>query len=115
MRTSSVLKIAGAIVVFLILVSYGLFQAHDYITGPKISIDSPKNGETISSSTPEVLLKGRAENISFLTVNGLQIFTDENGNFERELLLPPGLAIITVEAQDKFSRSIRKEIQLFVK
>ncbi|HEY4499431.1 MAG TPA: hypothetical protein VJH94_05245 [Candidatus Paceibacterota bacterium] len=109
------LKSISIITALLVLLIYGLFQAHEFIAGPTLTIVEPKNGSTIASTSPEVVLKGNAKNISFITLNGLQIFTDENGDFSRTLLLPQGLAIITVEAQDKFNRSVRKEIQLLVK
>lgn len=110
-----ILKISGIVIGLAAILIYTLFQAHEFIAGPKLEIFTPKNGETIASTSAEVLLKGNADNISFLTINGLQVFTDEQGDFSRKLLLPEGLAIITVEAQDKFNRSVKKEIQLFVK
>ena len=111
----SLFTLFGIALGLVVLIAYGFFQAHEFISGPSVEIASPRNGETIASTSPSVLLKGTARNISFLSINGLPTFTDENGDFSRTLLLPVGYTIITVEAQDKFKRSIRKEIQLFVR
>jgi hypothetical protein len=85
---------------------YFLFQARGYLFGPKITLDSPLDGETIHNSYFKV--KGQALNVSSLSLNGRQIFTDENGNFSESLLLARGYNIIELTAQDKFGR-VRKE------
>lgn len=111
----SLLKTFVIVFGIIVLLAYAYIQAYDFIIGPQLVITSPKNGETVASTSPEVIVRGHAEHISFLTINGLQVFTDENGDFARKLLLPEGLAIITIEAQDKFKRSTKEELQLIVK
>ena len=110
-----VFKVTIIVVGLLVLLIYGYIQAREFITGPKLELSSPKNGETIASTSPEVVVQGRAQHISFLTINGRQIFTDEKGDFGSKLLLAEGYTIITVEAQDKFKRSVKRELQLIVK
>jgi len=99
----------------VVLLGYAYFQTRDFLSGPQLVITEPQNGQTVASTSPEILVRGHAEHISFLTINGLQVFTDENGDFSRKLLLPDGLVIITIEAQDKFKRSVKEELQLLVK
>lgn len=112
---SSLLKILLICVGVASLFVYAYLQARNLISGPRLEITSPRNGETVASTSPEVIVRGHAEHISFLTINGLQVFTDENGEFARKLLLASGYTIITIEAQDKFKRSVKKELQLVVK
>ena len=112
-RSMVVFGIVGIILCGFVV--YGYFQSRTIITGPILTISSPTNGQTIASTSPEILIRGTARNISFLTIGGVQTFTDEQGAFARELLLPEGYSIITIEAQDKFNRSVKKELQLFVK
>ncbi len=115
LTSRSIIKWVVALVSLSILSFYAYFQAQSLLQGPKLEITSPQNGATIASSSPEIVVKGSAHNISFITINGLQIFTDEGGDFARTLLLSPGYNIITIEVQDKFKRSISKQLQLVVK
>ncbi len=109
------LKVGVICIGVIALLLYAYFQARDFLAGPQLVILSPENGITVASTSPEIIVRGHAEHISFLTVNGLQIFTDEKGGFTRKLLLPAGYTIITIEAQDKFGRSVKKELQFIVK
>ena len=104
------LKILFIITAFIIIASYSYFRAEVLIAGPEITVSEPKDGAYYTS--PEVALKGKAKNISFLSLNGLPIYTDDNGNFGRKLLLSNGYNIITVVAKDKFNRVVEKSIQL---
>ena len=113
--TRTIIKTTVIAVLLVLIITYTYLQTRDFLTGPQLTITSPENGQSVSSSSPEIILSGETSHISFLTVNGLQVFTDENGTFSRKLLLPEGYTIITVEAQDKFGRSITREIQLIVK
>lgn len=110
----TILKFSLVGIAFAALLAYAYLQGRDFIEGPQLTIISPKNGQTIASTSPLVALRGTAAHIAFLTVDGLQIYTDEKGSFSRALLLPTGYSIITVKAQDKFGRSITKEVQVVV-
>ncbi len=92
---------------FIILLGgYFLYQARSFLIGPQINIDEPKEAQVVSRSYLKVI--GQALNISNLSMNGRQIFTDEKGNFEEGLLLARGYNIIEITASDKFGR-IKKE------
>jgi hypothetical protein len=103
------LLIALAIVAIF---GYGLFEARRLIGGPIITIDSPQDGSTTSTQT--VTIKGKALNIAFLTINDAPAYTDEQGNFSEELSPPPGYAIFTVAATDRFGRRASAEIHITV-
>jgi hypothetical protein len=92
---------------------YGFVRAESFLLGPKISIDSPENGQTFTA--PDVEIIGHASNISLLYLNGRQIFTDKNGNFKEILLLAKGYNIIELKAKDKFNREIKKLEELVLK
>lgn len=103
-------RYAVALIFFLLLVGYGLFQTKNLILGPNIAIASPLDGAAVGLNPVEV--KGQADRIAFISLNGQQIFTDEKGNFNQKLLLTPGYNTIKVEAQDKFGRTIQKVLNL---
>lgn len=104
-----------AIIFFLIVTfaAYGLYKARDFLTGPKITIESPKDGQTVSSSYLEV--RGTAKNISSIRMNGRQIFVDESGIFKENLLLAMGYNIIEVSAEDKFGREVKENRKVVLK
>jgi hypothetical protein len=61
-----------------------------------------------------VIISGVAQNISFLTINDAPAFTDESGKFSEILSPPPGYAIFTVAATDRFGRQARAEVRISV-
>src|SRR3990167_331640 len=108
--------IAGISIAVVILTSLGIYaylQSREYLRGPVLTISEPLNGAT---STPSlVTLRGTSKNISFLTLNGRQIFTDEQGRFEESLLLQNGYSIMTLEAKDRFGHIVEKRLELVYK
>lgn len=104
------IRISLIAVITLIILGYGLFQARNFLRGPKISIASPQNG--IDSATPIVLVSGLASNITHISMDDRPIFVDKLGNFSEKLLLRPGYNIIKLRAQDKFGRVIEKLVEL---
>jgi len=92
---------------------YGLFEAENFLTGPKITINAPQNGQVFTSSDTEI--SGKVSNISLLYLNGRQIFTDKNGNFKETILLAKGYNIVELRAKDKFGREIKKLQELVLK
>jgi len=96
----------------LIIAGYGLFEARRIIEGPVVTIYMPVNGSATSSTG--VIITGNAQNISFLTINDKPSFTDQKGNFTETLSIPPGFAVLTVAATDRFGRRTSKEVSINV-
>ena len=96
----------------LILGGYFFYQSRGYLSGPKIIIESPRPGEVAHQSYLEV--KGQAQNVSILSLNGRQIFIDERGNFDEGLLLARGYNIIEVTASDKFGRVKKEKLEVIL-
>ncbi len=100
------------VIVLLAAIGYGLFEARRLIGGPVITIEAPLNGSKTASTS--VTIAGTARNISFLTINDAPAFTDEQGHFTEQLSPPPGYAIFTVAATDRFGRRASAEIHITV-
>lgn len=102
------------ILVMLMLVSglavFSFYKTHDLIFGSAISIDSPKNGSTLSSAS--VVIKGRAPDSTLLTINGAKVLTDARGGFEWELILGVGYNLIRLESLDHFNRPSSRSLEL---
>lgn len=105
--------LTGVGIVTLLLLSfgvYGMYKAKAFLEGPRISIESPLNGQEIKESFTEIM--GKASNISVLFLNGRQIFTDQEGRFKGDLLLAEGYNIIEVSGADKFGRTAKEKLEL---
>lgn len=100
------------ILLCILLVGYGLFEARRLIEGPLITVNSPLNGEATSSTL--VTISGVAQNISFLTVDDAPTFTDTRGHFSVTLSPPAGYTIITVAALDRFGRRASKSVPITI-
>jgi hypothetical protein len=100
------------LVVILLVIGYGLFEARRLIGGPVVTINSPEDGSATSSEI--ITISGTAHNISFLTINDVPAFTDEQGHFTEELSPPPGYAIFTVAATDRFGRRATAQVHITV-
>jgi hypothetical protein len=96
----------------LAILGYGLFEARRLIGGPAIELDAPIEGSMTASTTVEI--RGIARNISFLTINDAPAFTDEAGRFAETLSPPPGYAIFTVAATDRFGRRTIAQVHITI-
>lgn len=97
----------------ILLVSYGLFNARNLIMGPTIEIFSPTTD--LETEQNILVIKGRAKNISFLSLNEKPIFVDKEGLFEEKLLLSPGSNIIEIKAKDRFKKEVLETIKVYYK
>lgn len=112
-KVKLLVRVWVAIGAIALVVGYGAFRAKSLVEGPDIGIESPFNGATSTESL--ITVKGYAKNISFLTLNGNKIFTDESGVFTEKVLLSYGYNIMTLEAKDRFGRTAQKTLQLIYK
>lgn len=96
--------------VVLLVIGYSGLKLKNLFSGPQIIIASPSDGSTIPKNFVNV--KGKAERISQLYMNGKKIFTDEQGNFNEPYLLASGYNLLEIVAKDQFGREITKKLQL---
>ena len=106
------LKIASLSALFVFIAIYAFFNAKDLIFGVKI-----KNVNIVNSidKTNIIKITGNAKNAKNLTLNGREIFIDQNGNFNETLALLLGYNVISIKAEDKFGYTDEKSYQLIGK
>lgn len=104
------IKIILFVSLFLISGTYGTYKAKDLIIGPSITVNEPLNGSTLNESSVEI--EGLVKNAEFVTINGSSILMTPEGSFKEKLLLSYGYNIITLEAKDRFNKSVTKTIEL---
>ena len=95
-------------VFFLIVAGYAYYEARGLLFGPSITVP-----ETIAEvHDPFVMIKGQADRISSLSMNGHTVSVTENGAFEEPYLLSPGYNRIVLDASDKYGRSRSLAIEI---
>ncbi|MEK7604443.1 MAG: hypothetical protein AAB442_01450 [Patescibacteria group bacterium] len=99
-------------VILLISGGYGVFKAWPLLAGPSLSISTPEEFAEVTGSI--VTVSGVAARITRLALNGLPLGYDQQGYFSSTLTFPQGGSILTVEAEDRFGRSVTLTRTIFV-
>jgi len=97
----------------IFIAGYSYYQGRSLIAGPQINIEEPKNGTEVTETLLQI--KGRAKNVSFISMDGRQIYIDNDGIFREKLLIEEGYNIIKFSATDKFGREESKILELVLK
>ncbi|PIP73992.1 MAG: hypothetical protein COW88_00245 [Candidatus Lloydbacteria bacterium CG22_combo_CG10-13_8_21_14_all_47_15] len=105
--------IALSVIILGIIGAYIFLQARNYLSGPGIAITVPENGAIYQDATIHV--SGTATSIAEISLNGQRIYTDESGIFDERIVLAAGLNIITLDAKDKFNRTVMKTLEVVYK
>ncbi len=96
------LGIIVALLLIGLVLSYIVWQARFLLTGPGLALTDTA---PLVSNERFVTISGHATNITRITLNGRQIFTDLYGNFDEAMMLENGYTIATVAATDRFGRT----------
>jgi len=112
-KTRKWLKIFVIILAIAIIFGYGGFQFRNLVLGPRIWIASPIDGE--ATTTQVIAVTGTIKNAAFITFDGAQIFTDENGNWSEDIVLMSGYNVLTVTAKDRFGKVATKTLHIVYK
>ena len=96
------------ILFFLVVIGYAYFEARALLFGPTITLPLT---ETVVHD-PLVLVRGRAENIASLFMNGKQIPVAEDGAFEEPYVLYVGYNRVVLSAIDKYGTSKDKTLEI---
>src|SRR6185436_15309597 len=103
-------KHLAAITFFVLLAGYAGYQMRVIASGPQVLVSAPTPSESVTD--PLIEITGRASHIAHIYLNDTPIFTDEQGNFKEQLLLPPGYTILKLTAEDRFGRQVNRELPL---
>lgn len=97
----------------LVAILYGCWRAYPLIAGPHITINYPKDGELVASSTFQI--SGRVSRVKNIELQGRPIVIDKEGNFSEILVTQAPYTIITLYATDFYDKSITKVMKVFPK
>lgn len=101
-----------AIFTFSVL-GYGVYKASPIILGPKISLNSPQDGDMVDGDS--FALRGSVLRVESLYINDIPTAFTEEGDFDTRLAVYPGSNLIVIKAFDKFNRSTSKVLNVGTK
>lgn len=110
MKSRKIIKLILSALGITIVLGYSYFVLEDFVRGPRIEITSPENG--FSTTTPLIIVSGRAIHTSVLMLNDASTTVDLKGNFSESLLLAEGYNIINLKAEDRYHRIAEKNIEI---
>lgn len=111
-RTRVVVRVVIAGILALFIVGYFFYQAKGFIFGPRLSVSTPKDGETFASGV--VRIAGNATPDAAVSVNGARVDSDGKGEFSEELILAPGVHELHIMAADRFGKNKEETRQINV-
>ncbi len=106
-RDSRLIRITLGIF-FLIVAAYAYYEARGLLYGPVIDTAS----EVTVSHDRFIAIRGSAERIAELSMNGKPLAVTEEGMFEEPYLLAEGYNRIVLRARDKYGRTREKIIEV---
>lgn len=101
-HTEHILRTLLILVLAVLFVAYGYYQARNLIQGPSITLTHIPDRVTNERA---FTLTGTARNIVSLTLNGKPVYTNEQGDFTHKLILESGSTIMTLTAEDRYGRT----------
>jgi hypothetical protein len=105
-------KIEIYIIIALVVIAtlYGLYSAYPLLAGPKIEVVSPSDGDTVASTTFQII--GKATRANTLTLQGRKITVDTEGNFMETLVSSYPYTILVLTATDGYGKTVTKIIRV---
>jgi cytoskeletal protein RodZ len=95
--TPKFVAIALSAMFLLIILSYIGYQIYQFQSPPPITISSPLDEESVAKE--EITIIGATDNNSSIFINDQPVETGAQGNFQHQILLNPGVNIVTILAK----------------
>jgi len=100
----------GYLVLFALFACYLTIQCRAFLFAPRLNVISPLLVSMRAGS--EFTIKGNADKMSHVTLNGQAIAFDINGNFLQNVLVQKGVTRIEVASTSRFGKVSKKTITL---
>jgi len=95
-------RIGFSMMAVLCLLVYLGFHIHNILQAPTLVISSPRDGD-ISNENP-IIVQGKTDPETRITINEKQIANDEQGNFSEEITLKNGINTLVVSVENKHGK-----------
>ena len=100
-------------IIFILLLGFIVFQYRYAFISPPINLSSPSEMSVLSSTT--ILVLGKTDPNSTITVNDEQVSVTQDGGFKKEITVFPGKTTITVKAVNRFGKQTTIERHVVLK
>lgn len=101
----------GAAVVIVVI--YLGIQVKQSIEPPMLVLLSPQNGHV--ATTPKISVRGTTEKEAQISINGEPVIIDNEGKFEEQMYLSPGINTIVISAKKKRGKSATETRHVILK
>jgi len=108
--TPHILTLACSFCVIAVLGYYFMHQINSFNSKPYLFIESPSANGVVREK--ELWISGNTEEDAVLRINGQEISVGAGGNFKEKVTLAEGRNTLVVEAENRFSRIERREINI---
>jgi len=100
----------SCVALFAIIIFFGYEKMSFIWKGVEIKATiEQKDGSSLS------VVSGNASKAIYITLNGREIFLDKEGNFSESIAVLPGFSIVTLNAKDKFGKTVEKKFAIVTK
>jgi len=107
------ISIALGVIAVLVIVVYAFFQVRGFVEDPHLNLQGFE-GESITIQELTYDLQGQINPQDQLSLNGEEIYPDEQGNFEKELELQPGFNTLNFTIKKFLGSEYQITKQIFV-
>ncbi len=106
-------SIAVLSVFFVLIAGFLVFQYRAAVFNPGLSIDSPKENETLKSLVVDV--RGKTDSASTLQIDGKEVPVNSDGTFAKKITVFPGESVISFRVENKFGRITTVERKVVIR
>jgi len=105
--------VVGTIVVLIVvgILSYILYQVKSFAAAPPLNIESPRTEEVIKSDRVKVI--GNTDLGAEIAINNEFVPTGNDGHFESDIKLEPGINTLEIISKNKNSKVTRRIMRVF--
>ncbi len=113
------IKIFLLIFGLLSISAFTVFELRKVIGGPELTINcvDEKNADSdcnyIQSDKNIYKMSGNTKNVSDIIIGDRKIYIDIKGGFQEDILLYPGINLITIKSLDRFGKEVKKEVSIY--
>lgn len=104
-------KIISVVAIVLFLGGYMGFKLIDFFKTPKLNLENVADAMTVQ--TKEFKIKGKVDFKNNLTLNNEEVYSDKEGNFEKDILLQPGFNTLTFKIKKFLGKEFVVEKRIF--
>jgi hypothetical protein len=91
--------------------AFTVFELRKVISGPELTLEC--ECDYIHSDKNTYKLLGKTKNVSEIIIGDRKIYIDIKGGFEEDILLYPGVNLITIKSLDRFGKEVKKEVSIY--